>query len=198
MSDHFKNLKINFSEFILKPEYFDHDGRLHGMGHVYRVMYHVLKLGTLLKYKHETKLAFFAAFIHDMSRLHDGKCSDHGQRAADDKLPQFLTLFKNNGMKEEDIPFIYSAVANHSNPSEILKNHPHYIVTAILKDADALDRVRISPDDLKLKYLRLSESVSLIAYAEELFYITQNKNIKNFEEMLFIAENIHSDYFSTE
>lgn len=190
MSDHFKNLKINFSEFILKPEYFDHHSSLHGMGHVYRVMYHVLKLGTLLKYKHETKLAFFAAFIHDMSRLHDGKCSDHGQRAADDKLPQFLTLFKNNGMKEEDIPYMYTAVANHSLPSEISNDHHHYIVTAILKDADALDRVRISPDDLKLNLLRFSESVSLISFAEELFYITQNKNIRGFKEMIFIANKI--------
>ncbi len=198
VNDHFKNLKINFSEFILTPEYFDQHGSLHGKEHVYRVMYHVLILGTLLKYKHETRLAFFAAYIHDMSRLHDGKCSEHGQRAATDKLPLFLQLFRNNDMNEEDIPFIYSAVANHSILSEISKNHPHYIVTAILKDADALDRVRISPNDLKLKYLRFKETYSLIAFAEELFYITQNKNIMGFEEMLFIAENIHSDYFPTE
>ena len=108
MSVHFKNLKINFPEFILKHEYFDHYSSLHGTGHIYRVMYHVLKLGTLLKYPHETKLAFFAAFIHDMSRLHDGKCSKHGQRAADNKLSRFLPVFRNNGMNEEDIPYIYS------------------------------------------------------------------------------------------
>jgi hypothetical protein len=190
MSDQYKNLKINFSEFNLKPEYFDHPGWLHGTGHVYRVMCLVLKLGSLLKYNHETKLAFFAAYIHDMSRLHDGKCSEHGQRAADNKLPLFLQLFKNNGMNEEDVPFIYTAVANHSFPSEIAKDHPHYIVTAILKDADALDRIRINPDDLKLKYLRFSESITLIAYAEEIFYLSQHNTITSFEDMLKVAENI--------
>ncbi|MFH0867091.1 MAG: hypothetical protein V1904_12920, partial [Bacteroidota bacterium] len=131
-----------------------------------------------------------AAFIHDMSRLHDGKCSEHGQRAADDKLPLFLPLFRTNGMKEEDIPYIYSAVSNHSIPSDISKDHPHYIVTAILKDADALDRVRISPNDLKLKFLRFSESISLISFAEELFYLTHNKTIRGFEEMLIYSESI--------
>ncbi|MFH0866067.1 MAG: hypothetical protein V1904_07720 [Bacteroidota bacterium] len=49
MPDFYKDLKINFSEFILKHEYFDHYSSLHGTGHIYRVMYHVLKLGTLLK-----------------------------------------------------------------------------------------------------------------------------------------------------
>lgn len=190
MPDLFKNLKINFSEFNLKSEYFDHHGLLHGTGHIYRVMYHVLKLGTLLKYEHETKLAFFAAFIHDMSRLHDGKCSEHGQHAADDKLPLFLPLFRNNGMKDEDIPYIYSAVTNHSMPSEISKDHPHYIVTAILKDADALDRIRINPDDLKLKYLRFEETMSLIPFAGELFYLNWDKDISGFIEMMKVTEKI--------
>ena len=190
MQDQFKNFKINFSEFDLKPEYFDHTSCLHGSGHVYRVMHHVLKLGTTLKFEHETKLAFFAAYIHDMSRQHDGKCSEHGQRAADDKLPLFLPLFRNNGMKEEDIPYIYAAVANHSLPVDLSQNDPNYKVTAILKDADALDRIRISADDLKLKFLRISESASLIPFAEELFFQTKDKKISWFEEVMEIAGKI--------
>jgi hypothetical protein len=82
MLNYLNTLKINFPDFILKQEYFAHYGSLHGSNHVYRVMFHVLKLGYLLKNNNETRLAFFAAFIHDMSRLHDGKCSEHGQRAA--------------------------------------------------------------------------------------------------------------------
>jgi hypothetical protein len=93
-------------------------------------------------------------------------------------------------MKEEDIPSIYTAVSQHSMPDEISKDHPHYFLTALLKDADALDRVRISSEDLKLKFLRFKESIELISYAEELFYLTQNKNIRSFEEMFMIAEKI--------
>jgi hypothetical protein len=184
------DLQINFSDFILSPEYFDHHGWLHGKGHVYRVMCHVLRLGEILKMPQETKLAFFAAFIHDLSRQHDGKCRTHGQRAADEKLPKFLQLFKKNKMKEEDIPYIYTAIANHSLPEEIGKDHPHYMVTSLLKDADALDRIRISPNDLKLKYLRFKESFSLIGFAEELYFLTHDKDISSFEEMMLIAEKI--------
>ena len=89
------------------------------------------------------------------------------------------------------IYIVYSAVANHSIPSDISKDHPHYIVTAILKDADALDRVRITRDDLKLKFLRFKETFSLIVFAQELFYLTQNKNTMSFEEMLLYADNIN-------
>lgn len=190
MNDNFKELKIDFSEFVLKPEYFDHPGWLHGSGHVYRVMYHALKLGRMLNYVHETKLAFFAAYIHDMSRLHDGRCSEHGQRAADSKLPLFIPLFKRNGMKDEDIPYIYTAVAMHCLNSELPETDPHFAVTALLKDADALDRIRISTNDLKLKFLRLKETTSLLPFAEELFYQTKDKEVSGFEEMITIAGKI--------
>lgn len=191
MSQTSSQLNIKFTEFNLKKEYFDHFGWLHGPVHIYRVMYHVLALGRKVHLLHETRLAFFAAFIHDLARMHDGKCSEHGQRAADSKLPKFLDLFRRNGMKEEDIDFVYTAIANHSSPKEIPNEHPHYKVTALLKDADALDRIRIGPDDLKLDHLRFRESVSLIPAAEKLFLLTKNKSFKGFDDIFLFSENLN-------
>jgi hypothetical protein len=195
MNKSFNELNINFSEFILKTEYFDFYDRLHDENHIYRVMFHVLKIGSALNIPRETKLAFFAAFIHDLSRPHEGKCSEHGEMAANNKLPLFIPLFKKNGLIDEDVPFIYTAVCNHSLRFELTETHSHYKVTALLKDADALEKVRKNADDAKLKSLRFEESKSLIKNAEKLFRVSSRIKINSFDEMLVLAENIKEDIF---
>lgn len=181
---------IFISDFNLKPEYFDHQSKIHGIPHTYRVMCNVLKIGTKISYPRETKLAFFAAFIHDMARQHDGRCADHGRWSVEKKLDNHLSLFIKNGINPEDKDEIATALTNHclrENPPE---DHPHYTTTAILKDADALDRVRISRFDLKLKFLRFHESTSLKGFAEKLYYTTRSKDLDSFSEYLQIARNL--------
>ncbi|HNW99030.1 MAG TPA: HD domain-containing protein [Bacteroidales bacterium] len=190
MNNIFADCEINFSEFILKPEYFDFYDKLHDENHIYRVMFHVLNIGSDLGFNRETKLAFFAAFIHDLSRQHKGKHIEHGEIAAKEKLPVFIPLFKKNGLIDDDIPFIHNAVCNHSLPVELPETHSHYKVTALLKDADALDKVRKSAGDPKLKSLRFEESKLLIKHAEKLFKLTSGVKINSFDEILILAENI--------
>ena len=106
---------ITFSDFEIQPDYFLHPSELHGARHTYRVMCNVLALGDAVGLKHEKCLAFFAAFVHDMARTHDGLSLSHGPRAADMKVPQFEYLFRQDGLNDEDIETIKTAVSNHSS-----------------------------------------------------------------------------------
>ena len=173
---------INIDNFNLKPDFFNHQSTLHGIDHTYRVMCHVLKIGSFIKYPRETRLAFFGGYIHDMARKDDGKCSEHGKWSADEKLPAYIPLFKENGLNENEIPELYDTVAFHSIPQDLPHDHPHFITSAILKDADALDRIRIHRFDLKLKYLRFDASKDLVEFAKEVYYDTRKCGYTTFRE----------------
>jgi hypothetical protein len=177
-------------DFQLKQEYFRHPSELHGFGHTYRVMCHVLVLGSELNLVKEKRLAFCAAFVHDMSRKHDGFSLGHGPRAAKEKVPEFMPMFLRNGVGEEDRKTIQMAVANHSQYSEIKEGSPFYTVTALLKDADALDRVRMGARNLNTRYLRFEVSGKLIDFAAELYKASKEIKVYGFTEMLGLAESI--------
>jgi hypothetical protein len=178
-------------DFLLKQEYFRRPSELHGFGHTYRVMCHVLVIGNEMKLVKEKRSAFCAAFIHDMSRKHDGFSLGHGPRAAKEKVTEFMPMFMRNGLGEEDRETIQAAVANHSQYAEFKESSPFYMVTALLKDADALDRIRMGSGNLNRKYLRLEDSGKLIDHAAELFYMSQGiKNI-TFGKILSLAEEIY-------
>ncbi len=181
---------IDFSLFRLKQEYFDHESVLHGINHTYRVMCHCLKIGEAASLNYEIKLAFCAAFIHDMARKNDGYCPLHGTWAAKEKLPFFKELFFQVGVKPEDLGEIELALKNHSLAEEIEKNHPYYNTVALLKDADALDRIRIAEDNLNKDFLRFPQSVEQINFAKNLYYKTCNSGFNKFEEMMNIAQEI--------
>ena len=184
--------KIGFSylPFQLKEAYFDHHSYLHGINHTYRVMYHVLNIGRLAGLNHEIKLAFCAAFIHDMARKHDGYCIDHGVWATKSKFPLFMKLFIETGVNTEGLRAIKLAVANHSIRHEIRKDHPFSTIVALLKDADALDRIRIGENNLKPEYLRFPVSRTLIDFAKELYYRTKAETPVSFEEVIEIGKGI--------
>ena len=153
-------------------------------------MVHVLQLGELAKLNHEILLSFCGAYIHDMARKHDGYCVQHGTWAAQNKLPVFRELFLSEGVDESGLRDISLAVSNHSLHEEIDVSHPAYKTVALLKDADALDRIRISKNCLNPEYLRFPESHSLIGFAEDLFYETDDLIIGSFNEVLTIARKL--------
>ena len=179
--------------FVLKNSYFDFESNLHGINHTYRVMCHCLILGRLLNLKRETKLAFCGAFIHDMARQHDSFCSLHGRWAADTKLRRFIKLFKQVGVQKHELEEIKAAVANHSESEELYPLDEYFKTTALLKDADALDRIRLGEDNLRVNYLRFKESLELVKFAQHLYYETETEEISSFKEVLDIAGSI-SEY----
>ncbi len=182
--------QINFHNFILKKSYFDNHSTRHGISHTYRVMFHVQNIGKRANLNHEIKLGWCAAFIHDMARKHDSYCVDHGEWAAESKLPVFMDLFHRENIDDKGIEAIRLAVSNHSVNEEIPREHPYYNTVALLKDADALDRIRISENNLEEKYLRFPESIQLVGFAKKLYYETADIEIKSYSSLLKIASKI--------
>jgi len=181
---------IKYKQFTLKQAYFENRSALHGINHTYRVMYHVQQIGLAAGLKHEILWAWCAAFIHDMARQHDGYCTEHGYWSAKTKLPLFEKLFIEEGVSPEGLEAIKLAVTNHSQAKEIAIDHPYYKTVALLKDADALDRVRISEHNLKIEMLRFPESKAMVEFAKKLFRRTDSLKLKNFAVLLKIAEEI--------
>lgn len=165
-----KSFGIEAKEFTLLPQYFDTQSLLHGINHTYRVMYHCLELGEVLQCRKASKLAFMGAYIHDMARQHDGYCTEHGSWASIRKLPLFRGLFLAAGASEEDLKLISTAVYQHSLPIDLSTSDHAWQVSALLKDADALDRIRLGENNLMSEFLRFRESILLIEPAKELFY----------------------------
>jgi len=184
------NMVISPDNFILKEHYFDFTSSLHDTGHTYRVMCNSLVLGRRLKLWRESRLALCAAFIHDMARKHDGKCTMHGAWAAEEKLPLFQELFLSVGVMPNEIEEIRIAVTNHSLPEELLSSHEHFVTTAILKDADALDRIRLGDNNLKPNFLRFGESLELIPFSERLYYHTNEITDLDFDKTLKVYTSL--------
>ena len=181
------DLNLDFGKFVLEDDFFEHYSTLHGKNHTYRVMCHSLYLGDRLNNIQDTRRALCAAFIHDMSRRHDGYCTEHGTWAIREKLPEFRGLFLTMGLSEKDIQAIGAAVENHSAGYELEAEDPFYITTAILKDADALDRFRLGAGNLNPDFIRFNESHDLIPFAKRLYLATQNLFIEDFNAMLDLA-----------
>lgn len=161
---------IDITKFILKPEYFDFpESPIHGISHTYRVMTLVWILGEKTNLPEIREIAFMAAFLHDMARKHDGYCPQHGKMAVKYKLPLFADLFRQEGATDETLKKIAFSVHFHSMYFQPVR-HPYYKVLALLKDADALDRIRICKNDLNPRMLRFKESIELIPFAEQLYY----------------------------
>lgn len=185
--DFIYSLNINYDDFNLSGDEFYHKSDVHGVNHTFRVMFNCLMIGNEIQDKLNTKRAFMSAYIHDMSRRHDYKCKIHGRDSCNEKIPIFKNLFMENGMNEDDLRAIKLAVSNHSEDYEIDREQPFYNTVAILRDADALDLVRIDVH-VKPHLLRFKESVDLINDAENLYIKTDHKNYKRFSD--FLKDNI--------
>ncbi len=158
-------------DLVPPPGLFLHQSPLHGPGHVARVIVHGLRLVAAAGLVEETSRLWAAAYLHDIARQHDGYCSRHGADAWArlKTLPEAEALLARAGVTREDYPAIQTAVTNHCR-GEIPRDHPHWTLTALLKDADGLDRVRLG--DLDPRQLRHREAKSMVAFAEALYAAT--------------------------
>jgi len=180
---------IDYTLFRLDKDLFDHKSGIHGVNHTYRVMYHVLQIARATGFKRDGVNAFCAAYIHDMARVHDGYCTQHGTWAAERKLGLYSNLFYKVGLNNEDLEKVEIAVKYHSLTEELEKGDKAYTVTALLKDADALDRIRLGDGDLDISYLRLPETKKMVNNAESIFFATNEMSFDSFPEILKYIEN---------
>lgn len=186
MVDFIKKLDIDFTQFYLYDDDFIFTSDIHGISHVFNVMYDVLLIGNELDDIKNTKIAFCAAYIHDLSRRNDGFCEIHGALSVKENCKKYKDVFLNTGLTEDDLSSIKTASTQHSLIKELDTNHKHYKATSILKDADALDRIRLG--GLDPKYLRFKETHGLIKKAEDLYFNNYAKKYNSFDE--FLKDNI--------
>ena len=176
-------------ETELSVLWFDHPSDLHGIDHTWRVVFWVEILAARLATDTSTtnwysessvsqrqkaaELAHRAALIHDMGRLHDGHCTEHGKRAAEGKRWVLQEL----GLDQPDAEWsiITAAVTRHCTRDSKLQATVDDLTLALLKDADALDRVRLY-EYPNLAYLRFPFTQGYIQAAELLFKKTEGKN----------------------
>jgi len=144
---------------------------IHGLGHIERV----LLFGGLIAMKNQcdeadTRLLLTACSYHDIGRVDDSLDDDHGKRSAE-KLPSVISL------PAEDMAFVQAAIYAHSindtHMQDVIRNYGIYDkqralnIARMLKDADALDRVRVC--DLDPRFLRFPSSCQYVDFATILF-----------------------------
>jgi hypothetical protein len=154
------------------PSLFTHKSPLHGQSHVARVIVHAFRLIEATGWIEEAPRLWAAVYLHDLARTHDGTCHRHGADAMKklDTLPRVRALFARGGVRNEDYPVVHTAVVHHCTLKELDRSHDHWRLTSLLKDADALDRVRLG--DLDPRYLRNAEAQSMAGFAQALFDAT--------------------------
>lgn len=118
------------------------------------------------------KLALDSIIYHDIGRVNDIDDEMHGYNAT--KKLGFLE----NNYNIEDFNTIKFVIESHSlddnkdyeilKKYDIIKENRALRILKIIKDADALDRVREYPY-LNIKYLRTDSSKKLVSFSCELF-----------------------------
>ena len=162
-------IALPLSDLVPSPSLFTHKSTLHGQSHVARVLLHAFRLTAGAGWTEDTPRLWAAVYLHDLARTHDGVCRRHGGDAMEKfkTLPHVRELFALGGVQEEDYPAIHTAVVRHSIPNELSRDHPHWRLTSLLKDADGLDRVRLG--DLDPSFFRNSQAHAMIDFAQSLF-----------------------------
>lgn len=172
------------NEFVLHDSDFTHPSYLHGLMHTYRVMAWTQVVAKLAG-SEKGRNAFFAAMVHDMGRVNDKVDPSHGEKSAKNKFPIYREFFKSFGASEIDLCEIEEAIILHSlyeeNDNETLK---------ILKDADALDRVRLHPAMPDSKFLRFPFTLNLVPKAAELLIFTEEKSNLSPEDIIRKAADL--------
>ena len=162
-------IPLPLGQIAPSPSLFTHASDIHGQAHVSRVMVHAFRLIAATGWIEEAPRLWASVYLHDLARTHDGVCYRHGGDAMKklETLPHLRTFFARAGVRDEDYAAIRTAVTYHSLPKELAREHQHWRLTSLLKDADGLDRVRL--DDLDPRYLRNLHAHSMVTFAEALF-----------------------------
>lgn len=166
------NLWPTFEYYVkaLKKECL-YQSHIHGINHIERV----LLFGGLIAMRNDcneedARLLFTACSYHDIGRIDDSLDDEHGRRSSE-KLPSVISL------PAEDMAIVQAAIYAHSiDDSKMDDVISSFVITdkqralniaRMLKDADALDRVRVY--DLDPNYLRFSCSCQYVDFAYDLY-----------------------------
>ena len=104
--------------------------------------------------EYDTMILLISALLHDIGRRNNSNDIKHGE----------ISACKAKGLLKDKK--IFDIIKNHSIGDRNIKSE-HKEMILILKDADALERIR--NNDLNVKYIRNKESLCFIDFAKSLF-----------------------------
>jgi HD superfamily phosphodiesterase len=182
--------------FHIQLHWFDHSSSIHGKGHTLRVM--ILAERLYAKTVEEGlpvtpnlyRNLMTAALIHDLARKHDSLCHEHGLWARNTKRLIAEEHFLGFALPDDDWHAIGEAVQAHSMRDPDIP-YPQGSLSALLKDADGLDRVRLAyPPDTR--YFRHPFTAGLLDLAWQLLLRDED----DLERELFSQEcnNLHTNF----
>ena len=151
---------------------------IHGLSHIIRTSIFLLIISTIEKIKnHDFKIMLESILYHDIGRTNDIDDEFHGYNAIN-KL-DFLKEKYNNTEYNIICAIItghciddkhHNKVAEYFN---VKNKSKYYKLLSLVKDADALDRVREYPY-IDIKFLRNNTTKKLVPFAYEFFYNYEN------------------------
>jgi len=177
----------NIQRFEVSDDDFEHRSFLHGKLHTQRVMAWTCVLAQKMNMDGPGRLAFFAARVHDLGRLTDGREPGHGLRSAENYLPLYRKLFEEFGLLAEEYRVVYDIVKWHSKSDEPPVETGNIEVINLLKDADGLDRVRLGFDEPDVRFFRNEISKKLVSQARQLHDITEAERTMPLKEIVELA-----------
>lgn len=164
----------NYKDVLRELSFNKIDG--HDKNHSLRVLFLALIIGYELDLTDEdAELLAIACINHDRGRKHDRKCTNHGKES--------FKIFSEEGFLEDvyteyfidenEVEFLLTYHCKDDKEAEEFSNK-NFVeegkdrllkLLYILKDADALDRVRFGIKDLDMNYLRfdISKKLTLLA-----------------------------------
>lgn len=178
--------QIFYEIYNIKKEYL-YVSITHGLNHNIRVLLFAFYLSKKINLNEEDfRIIMDACKYHDVGRINDLYDEKHGLRSSE-MIDQIIDdqIYKN----KENLNNLKAIIEYHSIPDrEIDKVYRKYklndltrykLLAKILKDADGLDRVRLSVNNksfcnLNPRYLRLEESKKLVKISHTLNYMFIN------------------------
>ncbi len=162
--------------YPLDPAWFERPDGIHGVSHTRRVLIHAQAIAVARDIDPDWFVSLVLAVAwHDIGRTHDGREPEHGPNSAE----KVRRLGLGSGVEAETLARTLFAIEWHSVPDPVAidraialgPRHRPEVGTLLrilwlLKDADGLDRVRIS--DLDPGQLRYHESLGLVERAHQL------------------------------
>ena len=147
----------------------------HGVNHNIRVCFFAYIISSNEKIStRDFELIMEACKYHDIGRTNDMEDESHGKKSAD------KITFLDNKYSKEELNYIKTIVTCHSlndkkfnkvaTKNGVIDIERCKKMHEILKDSDALDRVRLHYPYVNEKYIRTETARKMIAFAHELFY----------------------------
>lgn len=168
MMDNLRNSYMDMINVYIDPRLFDmnNEKKEHGIYHAKRVLFWSICLADYYKIqKIEKSILIQAAIYHDIGRSHDYEDEIHGKES------YYKLINYNNAKYDNEI--LRKLIEFHCLPDNECNDKVfgiEILLLKILKDADALDRMRFGIRELNPDYLRLKKSKELLLAAYQLTF----------------------------